>query len=299
MRSISYTDVVNLLNSLDIHSGEGLLVHSAIQYLGRPDGGVAMYYQALNHVLHLQEERAEQSGAKTNHSHNRGTLAVPTFNFAFAQGEPFDLHETPSTGMGALSEYVRQRPEALRTCHPMQSLAVIGHWAAELASRDTASAFDPGSAFERMLELDFRLLLLGADIQAVSIIHYSEQRAAVPYRYWKEFTGKVRKSAPVHQFDHSEGKEMSRANDYRNEVDLWETKTYRMYVRNLEINPRLDLSPIQSELDKRQLWSSIPVNYGQVATCKLVDFVIVADELLSADPYSLVLRGGRDDIQYA
>ena len=90
---------------------------------------------------------------------------------------------------------MRQQPEARRTPHPMQSLAVVGRYAADLAGRDTPSAFDPGSAFERMLELDFKLLLLGADIQAVSMLHYSEQRADVPYRYWKDFTGQVRHAA--------------------------------------------------------------------------------------------------------
>ncbi len=121
----------------------------------------------------------------------QGTLVVPTFNFSFARGESYDPKVTPCEGMGAFSEYIRQHPKALRTPHPMQSLAIIGHSAEDLSGRDTASAFDPGSAFERMLELDFRLLLLGADIQAVSMVHYSEQRAAVPYRYWKDFTGKI------------------------------------------------------------------------------------------------------------
>ncbi len=78
---------------------------------------------------------------------HEGTLAVPAFNFGFARGEAYDPQSAPSIGMGAFSEYVRQRPEALRTTHPTQSLAVAGRWAKDLAERDTASAFDPGSAF--------------------------------------------------------------------------------------------------------------------------------------------------------
>ena len=157
-------------------------MHSAIQYLGRPTstqdypaGGVGLYLDAIRSVI----------GPK-------GTICVPTFNFGFANGEPYDPQNTPSKGMGAFSEYVRQQPGARRTTHPMQSIAILGDKADDLAGRDTASAFDPGSAFERMLELDFKLLLLGADISASSIYHISEQRNQVPYRYWKDFSGQVR-----------------------------------------------------------------------------------------------------------
>jgi aminoglycoside 3-N-acetyltransferase len=148
----------------------------------------------------------------------------------------------------------------------MQSLAVIGAHAADLTCRNTPSAFDPGSAFERMLELDFKLLLLGADIQAVSIIHYSEQRSQVPYRYWKNFTGQVKNL----------------------ETADWDTLTYRIYVRDLEINPQLKLYSIQEILQARGQWAVQPLNYGYISTCRLRDFVDVADDLLAADPWVFV-----------
>jgi aminoglycoside 3-N-acetyltransferase len=195
-----------------------------------------------------------------------GTFCVPTFNFAFARGEPYDPGATPSQGMGVFSEYVRQRPEARRTSHPMQSLAVVGYYADDLAGRDTPSAFDPGSAFDRMLELDFKLLLMGAEIRSVSILHYSEQRANVPYRYWKDFRGQVLTSQG------------------------WQERTYRMFVRDLEMDPRLTLDPVQTVLEERKQWVSHPLNYGNISVCRLVDLVVATDEFLSADPWSLMLN---------
>jgi aminoglycoside 3-N-acetyltransferase len=194
----------------------------------------------------------------------QGTLAVPAFNFGFARGEAYDPKSTPSAGMGTFSEIVRMHPQALRTPHPLQSLAIIGQHAADLAHRDTPSAFDPGSAFERMLQLDFKLLLLGADERAVSMLHYSEQRFQVPYRYWKEFTGKVRRA------------------------DQWEEATYRMYVRDLELNPQLTLAPVRQEMEKQGTWKSTLVNYGQISVCRLKDFVSTVDQFLSADLWALV-----------
>ncbi len=222
MQEVTQQQVITSLKALGITSGDGLLVHSAVQFLGRPVGGLKMYLEAIQEVI----------GAD-------GTLVVPTFNFGFARGESFDPQSTPSQGMGAFSEFVRQLPEARRTTHPLQSIAVVGRYMDDLASRDTASAFDAGSAFERMLELDFKLLLLGADSRAVSMFHYCERRANVPYRYWKDFTGPVRTPSG------------------------WQTLTYRMFVRDLELNPQLTLDPVVAEMQSlgtmaqpaAQLWA--------------------------------------------
>lgn len=256
MLEVNRSQVVTALRTLGLQAGEGVFVHSAIQFLGRPIGGVGMYYEALCEVLDLPN----------------GTLAVPTFNFGFARGEPYDPQQSPSQGMGVFSEYVRQQPAVLRTLHPMQSLAVAGRYAVDLAGRDTPSAFDPGSAFERMLELDFKLLLLGADINAVAMLHYSEQRARVPYRFWKEFKGQVRR--PVSVLD--------------GEDKRWEERTYRMFARDMELDARLDLRYIQAILDLRHQWSAVPINYGQLALCRLADFVAAVDECLAFDAWSLL-----------
>ena len=54
---------------------------------------------------------------------------------------------------------------ARRTTHPIQSVNAIGKFSDDIADRDAPSAFDPGSSFERIVELDFKLLLLVADVQ--------------------------------------------------------------------------------------------------------------------------------------
>ena len=252
MLEVSRQEVIDCLQQVGFARGDGLLAHSALQFLGRPQEGVGMYLDALDAVIGLYG------------SDPAGTLAVPTFNFAFARGEDYDPASAPAVGMGAFSEFVRQRPMARRTTHPMQSFAVIGAYADALALLDAPSAFDDGSAVDRMLDLDFKLLLLGADIQAVSLLHYSEQRVGVPYRFWKTFQGRIRRSAG------------------------WQQAEYKMYARDLEIDARLEIYEIETVLRERGLWQSVPLNYGQVAACRLRDFVAVTTELLEADPWRFV-----------
>lgn len=252
MQEVSRQDVIDRLQQVGIAQGDGLLAHSALQFLGRPQGGVGMYLDALNAVIGLYG------------SDPAGTLAVPAFNFAFARGEDYDPASAPAVGMGAFSEFVRQRPMTNRTTHPMQSFAVIGAHADALTRLDTSSAFDDSSAVDRMLELDFKLLLLGADIQAVSLLHYSEQRVGVPYRFWKTFQGRIRRDGE------------------------WQQAEYKMYVRDMDIDARLEIYEIETVLRDRGLWQSVPLNYGQVAACRLRDFVAVTTELLKADPWRFV-----------
>lgn len=253
MLRVTRQTVTEILRTIGLQQGDAVMVHSALQFLGLPEGGVSIYYDALDEVLSL--------------SKNEGTLVVPTFNFGFAHGQLFDQEKTPSEEMGALSEYVRLLPFARRTPHPMHSVAAVGHYAAELASIDTSGAFDPGSVFERMVDLDFKLLLLGADVYYTTMIHYCERRVNVPYRYWKDFTGEVRlKGHPV------------------------EARTYRMFARDLELNPDVNATPVRLELEKRGLWKSTDLNYGKVACCRFRDFVEVAGDLLAVDPWVLVLN---------
>ncbi|KAA3642748.1 MAG: aminoglycoside N(3)-acetyltransferase [Chloroflexi bacterium] len=252
--TVTQSQVANLLKELGIQPGDGLLVHSALQFLGRPENGPQTYLDALFEVLGTE-----------------GTIVVPTFNFGFARGEDYDPDTAPAEHMGVFSEYVRQQTDAKRTSHPMQSLAVVGKYAAELAGLNTPSAFDDGSAFDRMLQLDFKLLLLGADVQAASIVHYSEQRAKVPYRYWKDFKGKI------------------------NTDGEWQTQSYRMFVRDLELDPQLRLKPIEETLKAKGQWQVQKLNFGELALCRLEDFVATTDDLLHDDPWALI--SNKEDIK--
>lgn len=266
MKEITHPQVVSALRErLGVQAGDGLLVHSAIQFLGRPAGGVGLYFDALCEAVGCGPgEEGSTLGHHAPGQQPSGTLAVPTFNFGFARGEPYDPQTTPAQGMGVFSEFFRQQPGARRTPHPLQSLAVVGRYAGDLAGRDTPGAFDPSSPFERMLELDFKLLLLGAGIQAVSFLHYCEQRRGVPYRYWKEFHGRVKTPAG------------------------WEERTYRMYARDLAADPHIELYPVQARLEARRQWLAVPLNYGQLVVCRLSDFVAAVDEFLADDPWALV-----------
>jgi len=95
------------------------------------------------------------------------------------------------------------------------------------------------------------------------VIHYSEQHVGVPYRYWKDFTGPYC----------DQGQQ--------------EEKAYRMYVRDLEIDPKLKMDPIEQELSVRKQLQRESLGGGLVRFCSFQNLIAAADDCLARDPWCL------------
>ena len=259
MRSFRDDELRSVLTSTGIDPGSLVFVHSALFRLGTIEGVdnraiPARIYAALRDLVG-----------------DEGTISVPTFNFEFCSGESFDRQHTPSKSMGALSEYVRRRPDALRSPHPMQSISAVGPLADDLTRRDTPGAFDDGSSFDALIDHGAHLLMLGCGIDAVSLVHWAEQRAGVPYRFWKEFSGRYR------------------------DGDRIERRTYRLYARDLDLDPQIGLEPVFRSLRRRGEFRRFALGSGAVEACRARDFAAASLELLRRDPRVLVRPPTPDD----
>lgn len=164
------------LAALGIRPGIALAVHARLLSFGRLEGNAATAYHALANAVGPE-----------------GTLAFPTYTLDGETKRPFDPADTPAPQMGALSEYVRQRPEALRTPCPLHSHAVVGPGAAALMAADANRSFGPRSVFDVMLRARFDLLLLGCTVhEGATFVHHVEADVGVPYRAWITFDRRVR-----------------------------------------------------------------------------------------------------------
>jgi aminoglycoside 3-N-acetyltransferase len=190
-----------------------------------------------------------------------GTLLLPLFNFEFTKGVPFDFHNTPSH-MGALTEAGRLHPEAVRSGHPIYSFAVIGAQA-DLFDVDNYSAYGENSPFAILRELDGKIGVIDLDDQnSMTFYHHIEEMHDVDYRYLKEFTG---------EYTDAEGKT--------------ETKTYAIFVRNLDMGVLTDVNPMGERLWEKGLYS------GDRAKEKTGFRVISANEMY--EEVSQVIQSGQ------
>ncbi len=121
----------------------------------------------------------------------RRTIGFPTYSFSFCGSGVFDLVRTKGE-VGALNEYARRQPGALRTTQPIYSYVFLGPDAGAFADIRAATAWGAGSAMERMEHLNVRQVVVGVDWDlSASIIHRAEELEQVPYRYFKRFPGRL------------------------------------------------------------------------------------------------------------
>ena len=125
MADFTAADLDRALDALDLKRGDVLFGHSNIGYFGRPEG-----------------VRSGEAAAELFHDRIRarigeeGTLVVPTFTYSFPRREVYDPAATPLR-MGLFAEWIRRRPDALRSADPSYSVAAVGARAAELDRKST------------------------------------------------------------------------------------------------------------------------------------------------------------------
>ena len=221
--------------TLGIKQGDALFLHSSYKSFGGVDGGPQTIIDVLLDVIGPD-----------------GTLIMPTFNYDFLKGVPWDIRTTPSQ-MGILTELVRLDPRAKRMYHPIYSMAAIGKLADEIASFRSQDCFGETTIFKKFRDWDVSILILGLPYsKSITFLHHCEQSAGVDYRYLKEFSG---------QAIDAQGKSHQ--------------ETCTMFVRDVEKGVVLDFEPIGALIDS-QVVSRRNIGQADVRLMKCRDVFRVA-----------------------
>jgi len=161
-------DLAADLRRLGVRPGDVLIVHSSMKSIGRVQGGPKTVVATLQQAVGP-----------------RGTIVMPAFAFHFekvyAPVEPYDPKTTPSK-VGLLSETFRAMKDVQRSGHPTHSTAAWGAWAEELIACDWSP--DDTRALRAMTAAAARgakVLLIGCDFTALSLLHVAEELADAPY----------------------------------------------------------------------------------------------------------------------
>ncbi|MEM5581303.1 AAC(3) family N-acetyltransferase [Roseibium sp. AS2] len=181
--SAPYTaeQLVEAVSRCGIKSGDVIFVHSNVGYSGRMVGVKSLGDLCGRTVRALLEVIGPE-----------GTLVVPTFSYSFGSDKPerrFDPAVTPSS-CGALSEYVRKMPDAVRSLEPMFSVAAIGAMKDDLTRNVSNDCFGAGSFWERFLAADGKVCNLNFDAGS-TFIHYVERKLNTPYRQDRIMSGEL------------------------------------------------------------------------------------------------------------
>ena len=147
------------------------IVHALLDAVG-PEGTVAAYASWQEHVYEPEQWPAEHRDAYR--------AEPPIFDLAVSES---------SRDHGRVPERVRTWPGARRSWHPEASVAAVGRKAGWLTRDHRAvDSYGPDSPFGRLCDAGGQVLMLGAPLGTLSILHHAEAIAHVPDKRTRTFT---------------------------------------------------------------------------------------------------------------
>lgn len=204
------------IRELGIKQGDVLFVSSDIKRL------LFGYYEKYDEMLSVDDiiDYFQQLVGE------QGTLLFPTYNWGFCRGTAWDYYKTKCE-TGSLGTAALQRKDFKRTQHPIYSYAVWGKDQDLLCNMTNTSSFGADSVFAYLADKHAKNLIIDVSFtHCLTFVHYVEQNSGlVTYRYEKNFTAPYRDS---------QGKES--------------TRTYSMFVRDLDLDVENDFDPMEQQL---------------------------------------------------
>ncbi|HYF03368.1 MAG TPA: AAC(3) family N-acetyltransferase, partial [Patescibacteria group bacterium] len=122
-----------------------------------------------------------------------GTITACTaFEDYGRYGTPFIREESPSL-TDTFSEYLRTRPGAVRSMHPILSVTALGARSEEICGGAHFEGLGYDSPWGRLHRTNAHIMTLGlgANQGGTTFFHYIESMYSVPYKYTKAYTAQV------------------------------------------------------------------------------------------------------------
>lgn len=164
---ITQNQLIDDLIEIGLKRGDAVCVHSSLKSIGKVQNRSDTVIDALLYVIGKE-----------------GTLLMPTFSYCFEGREgvqAFDLENTPSE-TGLITEIFRKRPGTLRSNCPTHSVAANGKRASEfIEGHETTSALGVQSPFHKFSLAEGKVLFIGVDFRACSLIHVAEALCNLSY----------------------------------------------------------------------------------------------------------------------
>ncbi|MBV0893201.1 aminoglycoside 3-N-acetyltransferase [Paracoccus sp. Z118] len=177
----SKASVIADLNRLGVEPGDLLMLHASLKAIGPVENGAEGIIAALLEVV--SPAGTLMGYASWDRSPYEATLNGARMSDHERRAWPVFDPETAGTyrGFGLLNQFLADTPGARRSAHPDASMVAVGARAQELTEdHPLGHALGRGSPLERLVYLGGKVLLLGAPLDAVTVLHYAEAIAEVP-----------------------------------------------------------------------------------------------------------------------
>lgn len=178
----SRAQLTDRFRALGVAPGDTVMLHASVRAVGEVAGGPDQIHLALKDALGPGGTLLMYASCPAYYDDvGRGGLTPEQERELLEKLPAFDARTARSQREnGALVEFFRTWPDSQVNDH-VARFVVWGRHARHLISEQPWNyAFGHGSALERFLELDGRILLLGCDHDTVTFLHYAEHVIDIP-----------------------------------------------------------------------------------------------------------------------
>ena len=178
------------LKALGVDQGQTVMLHASMKAIGEVMGGPNVVLQALfetvgvTGAVMMYVGWEDMPGTFDDPADPRRTVFLeeyPVFDAATSRA----VREH-----GILAEFLRTWPGARRSLNPEASMVACGMHAQPLVEGHPLDyGYGPGSPLAKLIEIKGKVLMLGAPLDAITLLHHAENlakmrhKAVVHYRY--------------------------------------------------------------------------------------------------------------------
>ena len=162
----------NDLRQIGVRPGDLLMVHASVRSVGPVVGGVNVLIQALFDAIGPEGTVSAYVDFEPFYDEVDDLDAIPVFDKRIARA---------ALDHGILHEALRTWPGAMRSDHPDAGVVAIGRLAEWIAAEHHYQyGYGEGTPFERIVEAGGRVLMIGAPLDTLTLLHHAEHKADIP-----------------------------------------------------------------------------------------------------------------------
>lgn len=226
-------DITNALKQAGIEKGDSVFVHPDLKSFGK-----------VNNTITRQEFLGSFFKSLSDAVGTGGNIIMPTFSYSFCENEIYEPKKTPSK-VGVLTEYFRKCECVKRSMDAILSVAALGP-DKDYFTEVGVNCFGERSIFEKLYERNVKIVFLGDNFD-MTYLHFIEQLHGVPYRFIKEFSGKIKQENTLEEF------------------------VYYYSVRSRDMNVVYDLEGIADFLESKGILKKVGLGDSKIRVAKAID----------------------------
>ena len=171
------------LQALGVREGQVVMMHSSVRAVGALVGGADEILQAVLGVLGSSGTLMMYAGWQ-DMPDDPEELSPELQALYQEHYPPFDPASSRAVREhGILVEFFRTLPQVRRSNHPEASMIALGAHADELTANHPLNyGYGTGSPLEKLVNMQGKVLMLGAPLDTITLLHYAEYRAQLRHK---------------------------------------------------------------------------------------------------------------------